>query len=66
MAKCTFEACLLFIEDKLGVQLMSCQKDMLKKMYDNEFIYYIPGRMTYKRVFLQGLEILKELMKEEG
>ena len=66
MSKYTFEDCLDFIEDKLGLQLLSWQKDFLQKMYNCEYVCYMPGRGIGKEIAYEAGEILKELMNEEN
>ncbi len=65
-SKPTFEGCLDFIEDKLGIQLLSWQKDFLQKIYNGEYGCYMLGRGTGKRVAYEAGKILKELMEEEN
>lgn len=66
MSKYTFEDCLSFIEDKLGLKLLSWQKDFLQKIYNGEYGRYMSGRGTGKKVAYEAQKILKELMEEEN
>jgi hypothetical protein len=66
MTKYTFEDYLSFIEDKLGLQLLSWQKDFLQKMYNGEYDCYMSGRGIGKTVAYKAGEILKELMNKEN
>ena len=61
----TFEDCLSFIENELGLQLLSCQKEMLQKLYENEHYYFLPGRAYGIETFLKAAKLLEE-MKEEN
>ena len=65
-SKPTFEGCLDFIENKLGIQLLSWQRDFLQKIYNGEYAYYMLGRGTGKKVAFEAQKILKELMEEEN
>ena len=63
--KYTFEDCLSFIEDKLGVQLLSWQKDLLQRTYNGEYGFYITGRSYGGLIAYEATKMLKELIKEE-
>lgn len=61
----TFEDCLSFIENQLGVQLLAWQKEALQKIYENELYYYIPGgRGCGKTTFVKAAQLLEEIKKE--
>lgn len=60
----TFEDCLTFIENKLGLQLLDCQKEMLQKLYENEHYYFLPGRDYGRIIFLTAAKLLGEMKKE--
>jgi hypothetical protein len=63
--KKTFEDCLSFIENELGLQLLTCQKEMLQKLYENEYYYFLPGRAYGRETFLKAAELLEEIKKEK-
>ena len=63
--KLTFEDYLAFIENKLGLQLLDCQKEMLKKICENKTCYYIPARGCGWSMF-NAARILLEALKKEN
>lgn len=65
MAKYTFEEYLSFIEDQLGIQLLDYQKYILEKIYNSEYVYFIPARTMCRENLFQAQKILKELIEEE-
>ena len=58
-----FEDCLSFIEDYLGIQLFSYQKEVLKMVYDNKPYYYLPARGSGLTTFRKAMMLLEELKK---
>ena len=62
--KKTFEAYLAFIEDELGLQLLSYQKEMLRKLYEKPNLYIIWPPSYGRTYFNIMFELHKELMKE--
>lgn len=61
----TFEVCLSFIENELGVQLLAWQKEALQHMYENKPYYFIPGRGGGLTMFNKA-QILLEVYKKEN
>lgn len=61
----TFEGCLAFIENQLGVQLFDFQKDFLKKLYENENYITIYGRHSGKMILRYAI-MLMEIYKKEN
>lgn len=61
----TFEDCLAFIEDQLGLQLLDFQKDFLKKLYENENYITIYGRHSGKMILRYAI-MLMEIYKKEN
>lgn len=59
----TFEDCLDFIENKLGCQLLSCQKEFLRQIYERKTYYWLPFR-SGKQLTIEAAKLLVELMKE--
>lgn len=62
--KRSFEDCLAFIEYELDLQLLTCQKEMLQRLYENEHSYFLPGRDYGKTIFLEAAKLLEEMKKE--
>lgn len=60
----TFEDCLAFIENQLGVQLLDFQKDVLKKLYDNENYVIIYARHSGKMILRYAITLM-EIYKME-
>jgi len=61
----TFEDCLVFIENQLGLQLFDCQKDFLKKLYENKNYITIYGRHSDKMILRYAI-MLMEIYKKEN
>lgn len=66
MAKPTYEDCLAFIENDLGIQLLDRQKDLLKKMLESETYYFLPSRFCGRRFYLENFKLLNELLTKEN
>ena len=64
--KKSFEDCLTFIEDQLGLQLLAYQKEILQKMCDGKQYYFIPMLPGVRRTYLYGLKLLLETMIKEN
>ena len=64
MTKPTFEDCLTFIENELGIQLLDCQKCILQKMYENKQYYFGPARRIGITTLDKAMILLEELKKE--
>lgn len=62
--KKTFEDYLYFIERQLGLQLLSYQKEMLRKLYENEHYYFLPGGTYGRETYLNAAKLLDEMKKE--
>lgn len=62
----TYEDCLAFIENELGLKLLTCQKKMLQKLYKNEHYYFLPGRDYGRTIFLTAAKLLEEIKKENN
>ena len=60
----SFEDCLDFIENQLGLQLLACQKEMLQKLCENKHYYFLPGRTCGRTIFLEAAKLLEEMKKE--
>ena len=62
----TFEDYLAFIENQLGIYLLSWQKEALRIAYENKPYYYIsPGRFCGRTVFKKATKLLEEIKKGE-
>lgn len=57
-----FETCLAFIESELGVRLLPYQKEILKMIYEDKQIYYMPARGSNKRILAQSIGLLTHMM----
>lgn len=66
MTKPTYEVCLAFIENELGIQLLDCQKDLLKQTLESETYYFLPSRFYGRRLYLENLKLLSELLIKEN
>lgn len=62
----TFEYCLAFIEDELGVKLFDCQKEFLRQMYEHKPHYYQPSKGIGITMLDRAVILLAELKKENG
>ena len=62
--KIPFEDYLSFIEDSLGIQLLSYQKEMLQKLYENKYYYFLPYKDYGKTILLTTAKLLEEMKKE--
>ena len=62
----TFENFLIFVEDNLGIQLLSWQKDVLQDMYENRPVYYRPARGIGMTTLEKAVLLLEEFKKENG
>lgn len=66
----TFEDCLFFIENTLGIYLLSWQKEVLQKMYENKPFYYRPcrgiGLTTLEKAAILMIEFKKEKIQNES
>lgn len=60
----TFEDCLAFIENQLGVHLLLWQKEALRLIYEHERFYLIPNARCGKAIFVKAAQLLKEINKE--
>ena len=60
----SFEDHFAFIENELDLQLLDCQKEMLKKIYENKTCYYIPARKSGWSMFNAARILLEQLKKE--
>ena len=58
-----FEDCIDFIENKLGLQLLTYQKEFLRQMYEGKTYYHLPFR-SGKTIFIEAAKILEEFKKE--
>jgi hypothetical protein len=61
----TFENCIDFIENKLGVHLFDCQKDVLKKLYENDNYTIVYARHSGKMILRYAI-MLMEIYKKEN
>ena len=62
----SFEDCLDFIENKLGLELWGCQKALLRKQYENPNYYYCANRFHGLHMVYQTMQILKEQVEKEN
>lgn len=62
----TFEECLDFIENKMGLELWESQKVLLRKQYENPNYYYCTNRFYGLHMVYQAMQILKEQMDKEN
>ena len=60
----TFDGCLSFIEDYLGIKLLAWQKDVLQDMYENRPVYYRPARGIGMTTLEKAVLLLTEFKKE--
>lgn len=60
----TFEDCLAFIENQLGVHLLLWQKEALRLIYENKRFYLIPNTRGGKTTFVKAAQLLEEIKKE--
>ena len=65
-SKHTFEDCLTFIEDNLGIQLLTWQKEVLRAIYENKPYYYRPARGMGISTLEKAVILLAEFKKEEN
>ena len=63
--KKSFEDCLVFIENELGLKLFDYQKTMLRAIYDEEYPI-VQGRLCGKFVAYRAAQLLKEEMEKEN
>jgi hypothetical protein len=64
MAKPTFEDCLVFIENKLSIQLLIWQKVALQKIYENKSYYFASSRGMGLNTLNKATTLLEEFKKE--
>ena len=57
-----YEDYIAFIENQLGIQLLTYQKEFLQKMCDGNQYYFIPVLLGIRRTYLDGLKLLLETM----
>ena len=60
----TFEDCVVFIENQLGLCLLAWQKESLRMIYENKPCYFLPGRGCGLTVFNKAAKLLEELMED--
>ena len=61
----SFEDCIDFIENKLGIQLFDCQKEIIRRIYENPNLYIALPRLHGRYQDLQVLMLFYELMTKE-
>ena len=66
MPKPTFEDALTFIQDKLGINLLSYQIEFLRAMYENTSAYYAPVYRCGQRVTMESIKLLNEFLTKEN
>lgn len=57
----TFEGCLAYIEDELGVTLLDWQKEVLQAVYERRPAYYFPSRGCGRDTVMHALKILEAI-----
>ena len=62
----SFEECIDFIENTMGLELWESQKALLHKQYECKHYYYSPSRMQGLHILYQAMQILKEQMEKEN
>lgn len=63
----TCEDCLDFIENQLGIHLLTWQKEALRMIYENNPCEYrLPGRGCGRTVFKKATKLLEEMKKENN
>jgi hypothetical protein len=60
----TYEDCLNFIEDNLGIQLRCWQKEVLRTIYENNPFYYRPASGVGITTLEEAVLLLEEFKKE--
>lgn len=65
MTKPTYEQTLTFIEDELDIQLLDCQKELLRGVCENKEIYFLPARHN-PRVDALCYAAIAMLMRKEN
>ena len=65
MTKPTFEDALTFIQNELDVNLMQYQIELLRAIYENKDYYYAPVHRSGKRVTMESVKLLNELLTKE-
>jgi hypothetical protein len=65
MTKPTFEDALLFIENELDIQLLQFQKEILRIMFEKENSYFVPSRFCGRRLYLENLKLINQLLTKE-
>lgn len=57
----TFEGCLAYIEDELGITLLDWQKEFLQAVYECRPLYYYPSRGMGRGTVMHALKILEAI-----
>ena len=60
----TFEDCLTFIENELGIYLLAWQKEALRAIYEDRPYYYRPARGIGMTTLDKAVVLLAEFTKE--
>lgn len=67
MTKPTYEDALTFIENKLGIQLLQFQKEVLRIMYENYPCYsYMIHNYKGKSITTEAAKLLNQLLTKEN
>ena len=61
----TYKDCINFIENKLGIQLLTYQKEFIRSFYEQQNLWIIYPRHCGRYESLQHLIIFYEIFKEE-
>ena len=64
MTKPTYEDAIAFLEAQ-DVQFLGCQKELLKIMLEKETCYFVPSRFCGRRLYLENLKLLSQLLIKE-
>ena len=59
-----FEDCLEYIECQLNLRLLDYQREVLRMVYENKCLYYIPSRHFGRTHLMRAAKLLEELLKE--